>query len=169
MEKGSKTKIDWRMLHVQFQWLQAIMLIEYCSQANNKLFGLRKICLIISWVKHQSTYTARRVAYQQSPVHQHYSLLCIDRRPTVVFRLFRVSRWVLHRYAPATFRNHSVNEKLGFTQVQQQPNNYEPFLSRKLMGQDSPRLCTQEWQLPLSVLLSDHSMAPLGHSAGLKN
>lgn len=58
-----------------------------------------------------STYIKRQVSCQLSQVHQHCSLLCIDKRPTEVFQPFQVSGSALHLFVQVIFQSHSVDNK----------------------------------------------------------
>lgn len=60
---------------------------------------------------HSSTYTKRQVSCQPSLVRRHCSLLYIDKRLIVVFLLFQVSRWGLHRCGPMISQSHSAGDK----------------------------------------------------------
>lgn len=113
LTEKNKTKIDCRVFYVPFQKLHSKPLcwLKIVFKPITELMGCGKLHIIISWRFHSlPTYTARRVAYQQSPVRRHCSLPCTDKRPTGVSRPFRVSEWVLRRYEPVICPNHSVNK-----------------------------------------------------------
>lgn len=114
------------------------------------------------------TYIKRQVLCQLSQVHQHCSLLCIDKRPTEVFQPFQVSGSALHLFEQVIFQSHSVDNKKSYENDFETLFNHKPSLSNISMEQDYQKPCIREWLLPLSELLSDHSKVPLEHWVELK-